>query len=316
MPIYVLAHSLKKTALRNCLALADLPRFIRDQGFAGLEISDRQLSGQNDDWLRAFAAECHSRQCGLIIDGNVDFTANNNRLFQQEIAHAQRTMVMAANLGAGIMRLCIGGQALSVQKIFSKRRNAPAAEIKQESSGQARPGSTRMVQLEKMIMLIGHQFRSSRSAKIRNLDSKLTRAVNALKIIMPLAAERGLRLGIENHWGISGDPQNIVRIINEVGSPFLGTCPDLGNFPRGIEALAALRLLATHTVILHAKSYSFRADGEEKSIDYKKSLAIFWERGFAGPITVEYEGWGDDLRGCRLTRELILRHWSCKPGTG
>jgi sugar phosphate isomerase/epimerase len=158
-------------------------------------------------------------------------------------------------------------------------------------------------------MRLGHVFRKSMPARIRGLECKLQRAISSLRAIVPVAADRGIRIGIENHWGISGDPQTIMRIVHEVDSPFLGTCPDLGNFPRGIDPLDGLRLLAPHAVITHAKSYGFRSNGEEKTIDYRQYLPIVRQSGFDGPITVEYEGLGNDLEGCQLTRALLLRHW-------
>ena len=163
---------------------------------------------------------------------------------------------------------------------------------------------------ERLMMRLGHAYRERSSGRVKGLERKLARAVNSLKRIMPAAEEAGIRVGIENHWGISGDPRNIVRIVEEVGSPNLGTCPDLGNFPRGIEPLASLEMLAPRAVILHAKSYGFRPDGEEKTIDYPRCLGIYRRSGFDGPITVEFEGMGDDLDGCLRTRELVLRHWS------
>lgn len=306
MQIYVLAHSLKRTSRHQGLSFFDLPRFIREQGFDGLEISDRQFSALGDDALLRFAGECRSGRCGLIVDVNVNFTSADGCFLDQEIGHARKMIRTASVLGAGAVRICIGGQAITVQSIFRKQRGKRPENIEKKFAGRPSPFK---IQAETLIMRLGHIFRKSMSARIRGLENKLNTAIASLREMIPLAAEHGIHVGIENHWGISGDPQNILRIVREVDSPFLGTCPDLGNFPRGIDPLYALRILAPHAVILHAKSYGFRRDGEEKTIDYGKYLAVFRRSGFDGPITIEYEGLGDDLEGCRLTRELILRHW-------
>ena len=309
MRIYILAHSLKRTSRRRGLTLFNLPRFVREQGFEGLEISDRQIAGFGEDALQRFAGECQSNRCRLIVDINVNFTSPDNRFLDEEITHSKKMIRMASDLGVGTMRICLGGQAITVQSIFRKRRREWPRDQEKTSAQRPPSGSPVKIQAETIIMRLGHIIRSSMSARIRGLESKLRRAVNSLRAIVPAAADRGIRIGIENHWGISGDPRNIIRIIEEVNSPNLGTCPDMGNFPRGINPLDGLEALAPHTVILHAKSYGFRRDGEEKSIDYGKCLSIFHRSGFDGPITIEYEGLGDDLEGCRLTRELILRHW-------
>jgi sugar phosphate isomerase/epimerase len=309
MQIYVLAHSLKRTSRRRGLSLFDLPHFVFEQGFEGLEISDRHLSGLGKETIRRFTEECRSSRCGLIVDINVNFTSPEERFFEEEIGHAKKMILMASKLGAGAVRICIGGQAITVQSIFRKRRGERPADGEKTSIGRPHAGSLAILQAETILMRFGHLFRKSMPARIRRLESKLKSAIAALREVIPLAAERGIHVGIENHWGVSGDPQNIMRIVREIDSPFLGTCPDMGNFPRGIEPLAGLETLAPCAIILHAKSYGFRQDGEEKSIDYGKCLSIFRRSGFDGPITVEYEGLSDDLEGCRLTRNLIRRYW-------
>jgi sugar phosphate isomerase/epimerase len=289
--------------------LFDLPRFVRGQGFEGLEISDRQIAGLGKDALQRFAGECQANRCGLIVDINVNFTSPDDRFLEEEIEHSKRMIRMASDLGVGIMRICLGGQAVTVQRIFRRGRGEARGNGEENSANDPLTGQSLAVQAETLVMRLGHIFRKNMSARIGGLESKLRRAVDSLRVIVPAAADRGIRIGIENHWGISGDPRNIIRIIEAVHSPYLGTCPDRGNFPRGVDPLAGLEALAPRAVILHAKSYGFRQDGEEKSIDYRSCLAVFRRNGFDGPVTVEYEGLGDDIKGCRLTREIILRHW-------
>jgi sugar phosphate isomerase/epimerase len=89
----------------------------------------------------------------------------------------------------------------------------------------------------------------------------------------------------------------------------LGTCPDFGNFPSSVDRYQGLRLLAPKALHAQAKSWRFRRDGEERSIDYRRALGILHEAGYDGPIAIEYEGPGNDLEGCLRTRALILKHW-------
>ena len=98
-------------------------------------------------------------------------------------------------------------------------------------------------------------------------------------------------------------------MIDAINSPWLGTCPDFGNFPRDVDIYEGLALLAPKALHAQAKSTSFHADGEEKFIDYNRALRIFRESGYDDTFTVEYQGLGDDLNGCLRTRELILRYW-------
>jgi len=158
-------------------------------------------------------------------------------------------------------------------------------------------------------MRLGHFARTRLPAGVRGLEGKLRRAAAALGELGAFAGASGLRLGIENHWGISGDAARLAGLIAAVASPWVGSCPDLGNFPRGADVEAGVRLLAPSAVIVHAKSYAFGADGSERRIDYPRLLPLFRRAGFAGPVTVEYEGLGDDLDGCLKTRDLVARLW-------
>ena len=38
-------------------------------------------------------------------------------------------------------------------------------------------------------------------------------------------------LALENHWGLTTRPENLLRIYKEVRSPWLGINLDTGNFP-------------------------------------------------------------------------------------
>ncbi len=308
MRIFVLASSLRRTQVRLGLSLADMPRFVLQQGFAGLEVSDRQFAGRGEAELLRFAAACSRAGCGLLFDINVDLTAEKDAQRGAEIAHARGMITAAALLGAERLRICIGGQSLSLQRFFRRRRNRQRAGLDDvpTSGPLALFAGSRL-------MRFGHAWRKNLPARVRGQEKKMQRAIEALRELAAEAGARQLRIGIENHWGISGDPANIARIVCAVDSPWLGSCPDLGNFPRGVDAETGLRRLARYAVIVHAKSYGFGADGGEKRIDYARLLPLFPAAGFAGPVTVEFEGFGDDLAGCLQTRALVLRHWPAGP---
>jgi sugar phosphate isomerase/epimerase len=131
----------------------------------------------------------------------------------------------------------------------------------------------------------------------------------ALKEVMPIAAGHLLPVVIENHWGISSRPENIITIVEAVKSPWLGTCPDFGNFPRDVDPYDGLRILAPRALHVQAKSARFDANGEETSIDYRRALRILRDSSYDGTLAIEYEGGGRDLEGCIRTRELILKYW-------
>lgn len=307
--LFVLAHSLKRTRVRRGLPLLALPGFAVAHGFAGLEISDRQFAGRGEPELRRFAGACAEAGCRLLFDINADLTAGSAE-GRAEIAHARAMVAVARLLGAERLRLCVGGQALSLQRLLHRRRRRgrPPAPL---DAVPASPGPG--LWAADRLARLAHAARAGLPARVCCLERKTERAAVALRGLAADAGAAGLPLGIENHWGISGDPAHLAGLIAAVASPWLGSCPDLGNFSRGVDPEAGLRRLAPTAVIVHAKSHGFVADGREKRIDYARLLPIFRQQGYAGPVTVEYEGGGDDLRGCLLTRDLVLRLW---PETG
>jgi sugar phosphate isomerase/epimerase len=163
--------------------------------------------------------------------------------------------------------------------------------------------------VNRVTVRLAHSFQKSRKTKIRDQSLKTDRAVQALQRILPKAEQLEIPLAIENHWGISSRPENILKIVNQFSSPFLGTCPDFDNFPQEVDPYQGLRMLAAKALHVHAKGIKFDLNGEEQNIDFRRCLGILKECGYDDTITVEYEGTGDAVKGCLQMRDLILKYW-------
>jgi sugar phosphate isomerase/epimerase len=142
----------------------------------------------------------------------------------------------------------------------------------------------------------------------------LDRAADLLRNVLPVAVASGVNLAIENHGGLSANPDRLAELIEQVNSPSLGICVDLGNFEDDAahqnHALRGIERLAPHALHVHAKARSFRSDGEEATIDYRTCLRVLKSSGYDGVISIEYEGDGDAARGIQQTRDLIEKYWS------
>jgi len=145
------------------------------------------------------------------------------------------------------------------------------------------------------------------TGRTREDQPVISQVIRALCSLSTMALVLGVAMALENHGGISSDPDNLVRIVSEVNSPMLGICPDFGNFPAATRypALAKVAPLALH---VHAKSYDFGPDGEETTIDYGRCLSLLKDAGYDKVLSVEFEGPGDELEGTRHTIELIRRY--------
>lgn len=172
-------------------------------------------------------------------------------------------------------------------------------------------------------------FRVNTGGQGRESDPESLR--NCIASFRELAKEAegyGIKLVIENHWGISANPLNIVRIIEEVASPFLGTLPDFGNFPDESrpEVLAAiqpeipkevtpgeirywgLEVMAPYAMGVHAKMFEFDAQGNDTRINVARCIEIIRGAGFDGYWGIEFEGAGDDHEGVLKSKELLEKH--------
>jgi len=113
----------------------------------------------------------------------------------------------------------------------------------------------------------------------------------------------GVRVTIENHWGLSADPMNVRIILDEVNHPFCEASPDFCNWEHeymlyhGLEALAPY----THTTV-HAKYWN-----RWSQVDVQRCVRIMTNAKFKGIFALEYEeGPWDGVEGSRyLLRETL-----------
>jgi sugar phosphate isomerase/epimerase len=100
----------------------------------------------------------------------------------------------------------------------------------------------------------------------------------------------GLNVLIENHWGLSSDPDAIVALMKKVNKPNFGTLPDFGNFPKEVERYEAVRKMMPYAKGVSFKCYDFGADGKETTIDMDRLMKIVQDAGYRGSVGIEYEG--------------------------
>lgn len=138
-------------------------------------------------------------------------------------------------------------------------------------------------------------------------DAAVHRIIEAYKEVVPIAKKLNIKMGIENHWGVSVNPDNVVKIIEEVGSPYLGSCPDFGNWQPD-DRYSGLAMVAPYAVHAHAKSLAFLPNGEEKDLDYRRILDIMQDAEYTGALSIEFEGKGNEITGVKKTVALLKKY--------
>lgn len=136
------------------------------------------------------------------------------------------------------------------------------------------------------------------------------RATDLVRNVLPVVMAFDLKIAIENHGGLSGDPATLIEFVTQFHSPQVGVCLDFGNFDEPSSAEKSIELLAPHAIHVHAKSRAFKDTGEEATIDYRACLSALKAAKYAGAISIEYEGDGDAATGIHKTRALIEKYWT------
>jgi sugar phosphate isomerase/epimerase len=140
----------------------------------------------------------------------------------------------------------------------------------------------------------------------RNIDlgPLMAAAIESHKEMADFGGEVGIRVTIENHWGLAADPMNIRTIIDEVNHPYCEASPDFGNWEHEYMLVHGLKALApyAHTNV-HAKYWDRWGDGN----DVQRSTRIMIAAGFRGTFALEYEqGPLDGVQGSKYLYDEVL----------
>jgi sugar phosphate isomerase/epimerase len=112
--------------------------------------------------------------------------------------------------------------------------------------------------------------------------------IESIEACLPAAEKAGVTLALENHWGLTTRPENLLRIYKTIRSPWLGINLDTGNFAG--DPYPGLELLAPHAVIVQAKTYYGGGEWYTLDLDYKRIAGILRQAGFKGYVSLEMEG--------------------------
>ena len=136
------------------------------------------------------------------------------------------------------------------------------------------------------------------------------RATDLVRNVLPVVMAFDLKLAIENHGGLSGEPATLIEFVRQFNSPHIGVCLDFGNFEDLTGLEEPVKSLAPYALHVHAKSRAFKDTGEEATIDYQACLSALKAAKYDGAISIEYEGDGDAAMGIQKTRALIEKYWA------
>jgi sugar phosphate isomerase/epimerase len=135
------------------------------------------------------------------------------------------------------------------------------------------------------------------------LAQYLTNCIESFKEMADYGGKVGVKVTLENHWGLTANPINIRIIIEEVNNPFCEASPDFCNWEHEYLLFHALQDLApyAHTNV-HAKYWN-----RWKNPDVQRNVRIMVNANYTGIFALEYEeGPWDGVEGAQyLYREVL-----------
>jgi sugar phosphate isomerase/epimerase len=112
--------------------------------------------------------------------------------------------------------------------------------------------------------------------------------IECIEKCLPKAAECGVILAVENHWGLTRTPEGHQRILKAIQSPWLGALMDTGNYME--NPYSKLEQIAPRTVFVQAKTYPGGGEWYTLDLDYKRIAKILEKVNYSGYVSLEMEG--------------------------
>jgi sugar phosphate isomerase/epimerase len=137
-------------------------------------------------------------------------------------------------------------------------------------------------------------------------ETVLGYCADSFRSLCEYARQAGISVLIENHWGLSSDPDAVVALMKKVNLPNFGTLPDFGNFPKEIDKYQAVAKLAEFAKGMSFKCYFEGPDGTEDRYDFTRMMQVVEASKYSGYIGIEYEGQKlSELEGIARARKYL-----------
>ena len=155
---------------------------------------------------------------------------------------------------------------------------------------------------------LGAQHARVIAGKHKPSPETLDLAVDGLRDLARLGAATGVRVITENWFDTLPGPDEVNAVLDRLDGE-VGFLADFGNW-HGASKYADLAAVIGRAETCHAKCH-FSADGEMDRDDYGRCLALAEDAGYAGPLTLIYEGAGnDEWRAIAMERDFVRGHFA------
>lgn len=234
-------------------------------GVAGVDVLHRQMDIPEKEPLtaahRAYLAELkrHAFRHGVslcCLSIHQDFVDPDPAFRRQQVEHTLKCIEIAYALGIPVLRINSG--RWNTIKDFDDLMKAKGIE-------PVLPGYTE--------------------------EDGFNWCTECLQQCLPKAAECGVTLAVENHWGLTRTVEGLLKLSNSISSPWMGILMDTGNFLE--NPYSKLEAIASKTVYVQAKAYPGGGEWYTLDLDYPRIARILRNASYKGWVALEMEGKAD-----------------------
>lgn len=130
----------------------------------------------------------------------------------------------------------------------------------------------------------GAQVRIDAGGREQTLEKIFETVVEGYKELIDYASQKNVEVIIENHWGPTKHPDNLVQLLESVEG--LGLLFDSNNWEDGTQEYAWNKC-AKYARLTHMKTFEFDDEGNEPSVDIPKCIQILLDSGYQGTWGIE-----------------------------
>ncbi len=220
----------------------------------GVDILHRQMDNEDNSYLQKLKRHAFVNGVDLMcLSIHQSFVSPDAAERQKNIDHTLHCIELAYKMGIPSIRLNSGrwNTIKSFDELMAKRGVEPIL-----------PGYTE--------------------------DDGFKWCIDSIEKCLPKAAECGVMLALENHWGLTSTPEGLLRIRKAIDSPWLGVLLDTGNFLE--DPYTKLEKVAPVANFVQAKTYYGGGEWYTLDLDYKRIISILRQANYKGYIALEFEG--------------------------
>lgn len=119
--------------------------------------------------------------------------------------------------------------------------------------------------------------------------------VSAIEECCEYAGKSGIYLALENHGGLTNSADDLLQLVRDVRSPWLGVNLDTGNF-HSDDVYGDLAKVAPYAVNVQVKVITWTRDDRKVPTDFKRIAKLLASSGYRGYVVLEFEKTTDELK--------------------